>query len=113
MTNETVPDAALDAWESGELGADEKHAERASPELEAEVEDALELQMISIRLQKALLKELKLIADYYGVGYQPLMRDILGRWARTELSVIAHEMKRKIKDQEQVEAARQQKVAAG
>jgi hypothetical protein len=66
----------------------------APPELEAQVDDALGLHMISIRLEKQLIEEFKLLAEYYGMGYQPLMRDVLWKWARTELSVIVHDLKR-------------------
>jgi hypothetical protein len=80
-------------WDTGELGRDEKYVACAPPELKAEVEAALELQMISIRLQKDLIAELKLIADYRGIGYQPLMRDVLGRFARAEIMQIATELR--------------------
>lgn len=80
-------------WDTGELGKDEKYVACAPDGLKAEVEAALELQMISIRLQKDLIAELKLIADYRGIGYQPLMRDVLGRFARSEIMQIATEMR--------------------
>jgi uncharacterized protein (DUF4415 family) len=70
----------------------------APPELEAQVDDALGLHMISIRLEKQLIEEFKLLGEYYGMGYQPLMRDVLGKWARTELSVIAHDLKRQLQE---------------
>lgn len=75
-----------------------ERVEVASSELCAQVDDALDLQMISIRLQKQLIEELKLIAEYYGVGYQPLMRDVLEKWSRTELSVIVHDLKRQLSE---------------
>jgi hypothetical protein len=39
-----------------------------------------------------LIKDMKLIAEYHGVGYQPLMRDVLNRFARTELHTIAENL---------------------
>ena len=48
--------------------------------------------MISIRLQKDLIKKLKLIAKYHGIGYQLLIRDLLQRFARNELMQIAMEL---------------------
>lgn len=71
-----------DKWESGELGASEQHVRKVSPERERAVDDALGLQIISIRLQKALIEELKLIAQNEGIGYQPLIRQILTRFVR-------------------------------
>jgi hypothetical protein len=91
----------LDPWESGELGRSEEFARRAPPDLKAEIDDALELQMISIRLQKQLLSDLKFIADYRGIGYQPLVREVLSRFARAEMSAIARELQ----EQKQVREA--------
>jgi hypothetical protein len=88
---EAVP-VTPDPWESGELGRDPTQAECAPPELKLEIDAAIAMQPISIRLQKDLLAELKLIADYRGIGYQPLIRDILGRFARSELMTIAREL---------------------
>lgn len=76
----------------------DEEIEAASIELSVQIDDALDLKMISIRLEKQLLEEFKLIADYYGMGYQPLMRDVLGKWARTELSVITHELQRQLSE---------------
>lgn len=59
--------------------------------MEQLVENALELQMISIRLSKELLSDLKMIAQFHGVGYQPLMRDALERFATAEVKKIAIE----------------------
>jgi len=55
---------------------------------ETEIENALELQMISIRLQKELISNLKLIADHHNIGYQPLIRDLLNRFVKFELKDI-------------------------
>ncbi|MDI9239866.1 hypothetical protein QLQ15_13220 [Lysobacter sp. LF1] len=75
-------------WDSGKLGEDEAHVVVSSAEEERAVEDALGLQMISIRLQKTLLRDLKTIADHHGIGYQPMIRDLLNRFARSELEQI-------------------------
>jgi hypothetical protein len=80
-----------DAWEQGTLGRDEASVRRSSPAREHAVDDALGLQMISIRLPRELLSRVKLIAGYRGVAYQPLMRDVLGRWARAEMVEIARQ----------------------
>lgn len=79
-------------WESGKLGRDEAHVRVADPVEEVALDDALGLQLISIRLQGALIKDMKLIAEYHGVGYQPLMRDVLNRFAHTELHTIAENL---------------------
>ena len=52
------------------------------------LQDALGLQAISIRLPKELIKQYKLIAGFHGVGYQPLMRDVLQRFVKGALKEI-------------------------
>ena len=76
---------SVDAWEDGKLGRDEKFVKVADAAEEQAVDDALELKLISIRLPKKLISQFKLIGHFHGVGYQPLMRDILERYARTEM----------------------------
>ncbi len=83
----------VDLWESGALGQSAEHAVVAQGSKQ-EVDDALGLQLISIRLQKQLVGDLKKIAEYHGVGYQPMIRDLLNRFARSEiLSIIKERMK--------------------
>jgi hypothetical protein len=91
MKKSTGIAATSDAWEQGTLGRDEAFVRRSSPAREQAVDDALGLQMISIRLPRELLSRVKMIAEYRGVAYQPLMRDVLGRWARAEMVEIARQ----------------------
>jgi len=79
-----------EAWESGELGRDERYV-RVSDVKPGDLDDALSLQMISIRLQKELLEDLKFLARYHGMGYQPLMKQALRRFADAEMKRIAKE----------------------
>lgn len=79
-------------WENGKLGSDDKHVRRSTAEAEKSVDETLGLQMVSLRLQKQLVEQLKFIALYRGIGYQPLVRDLLNRFVRSELIDIAHEM---------------------
>jgi hypothetical protein len=102
MSDTAETNTSVSRWDTGELGRDEKFAERAPAELQEEIDAALELQMISIRLQKASIKDLKAIADYRGVGYQPLIRDVLARWVRAELSVIVREIQEQKKAREEI-----------
>lgn len=69
-----------EAWDTRELGASEEHAAVAGPEHLSALSDALSMQSISIRLPKEMIDAYKLIAAHHGVGYQPLMRDILQRF---------------------------------
>jgi hypothetical protein len=86
-TQEKIADTA-EAWDSGQLGNDEQYVRRAPPEAEAELDDALGLQAISIRLPKDLIEQFKLLAKIHGMGYQPLMREALKRFAAAEVKVI-------------------------
>lgn len=71
-------------WDSRELGASPEHAIKATDEVHQELTDALGLQLISIRLQKKLIEDLKFIAKSNGIGYQPLIRDLLNRFVLAE-----------------------------
>lgn len=61
----------------------------ASAEEMDELDEMLALKSISVRLQKKLIDDLKLIARVNGIGYQPLMRIVLTRFAESELRQIA------------------------
>ncbi len=81
--------ADADRWgPEGDMGNQANHVAPATQEDANAVNDALGLQMISIRLQRGLLQDLKLIADYHGIGYQPMIRDLLNRFVRSEISGI-------------------------
>jgi len=105
MSQKIKIESTEDAWDTGELGRDEKHVRRSAPEQEAMLDSALRMQPISVRLQTELIEQLKFIAKYHGIGYQPLMRDILARWARTEMLTIAQQMKEQLEAKETIEAA--------
>ena len=77
-----------EAWESRALGADEVHVGVADQSYETALDDALELQSISIRLPKQLINQYKLIAHFHKVGYQPLMRDVMARFVPNALKEI-------------------------
>lgn len=82
-----------DAWESGALGKDDEHAKRFEGDIDVEVDEALELQMISIRLPKYIINGFKFIASRNNdIGYQTLMRQILHRFVVCEMKRITTEM---------------------
>ncbi len=78
----------IEAWEEGILGRDEKYVAVADASHEAALDEALGLQAISIRLPRQLIEQYKLIAHFHGVGYQPLMRDVLARFVPNALKEI-------------------------
>lgn len=73
-----------EAWENRELGATEEYVRKASPEREKALDEKLELQIISIRLQKGLIDDLKDLAGEDGLGYQPYVRRVLTQHVRSE-----------------------------
>jgi uncharacterized protein (DUF4415 family) len=77
-----------EAWESEQLGADEKYARPADAETANRIDEAIGMQMISIRLDKSLIESFKLLGSFHGVGYQPLMRDALKRFVDGEMKSI-------------------------
>jgi predicted DNA binding CopG/RHH family protein len=92
MNNQTNDhDEEVCAWETGALGASAEHVKVASPAHHAAVDEALGLQMISIRLPKDLIEDLKFIASREHLGYQPLIRRVLLRFAAHEFKNIATE----------------------
>lgn len=96
-----------DAWDTRELGSSEAHVKVSDDLSEVEINDALELHPISIRLNKSLIEDLKMIADLHGLGYQPLVRQVLMRFADCEKKRILQEVHSK----EVTKPPRQKKVA--
>ncbi len=98
-------DAQL-AWDTRQLGASEEFAEGVDLQTEGSVDAALDLHLISVRLQKQLVKDLKFIAFAHGIGYQPLMRDVLTRFVEHEKKEIMRatvervELEEKMREQE-------------
>jgi predicted DNA binding CopG/RHH family protein len=62
-------------------------------EQEAEIDAALDLHAISIRLPKKLLEELKFIAKLNNIGYQPLIRNHLEVYVAAELKFIMQDFR--------------------
>ena len=89
-----------EAWESRAFGSDEAHVAVADQDHETALDDALELQSISIRLPKQLINQYKLIAHFHGVGYQPLMRDVMSRFVPNALKEILEAEQAKAKQAE-------------
>lgn len=87
-TNVTKIEDTIEAWEEGHLGADENFVQRVSAETQSSIDDTMGLQAISIRLPKELIENFKLIAKIHGMGYQPLMREALKRFAVAEQKIL-------------------------
>lgn len=74
-----------------EVGDDDANVTSVPKDEGDRIRDSLELQMISIRLQRRLIEDLKFIATAHGIGYQPLIRDILSRFVVHEKKLIISE----------------------
>lgn len=88
MTKKASIEGTAEAWETGALGRSDAHARKTSKEVAQQIDDALGLQAISIRLPKSTIEAYKNLAKLHGVGYQPLMRDAICRWADAELKMM-------------------------
>lgn len=64
--------AESEEWESGKRGA-----QSAAATDESALDEAMELQMISIRLPQSVVENLKALAKKEGIGYQPYTRQVL------------------------------------
>lgn len=84
-----------EAWDARTLGASDGHVVVAGDEHLTALDDALGLQSISIRLPKQMIEQYKLIAHFHGVGYQPLMRDVMARFVPNALKEILESEKEK------------------
>lgn len=107
MTNREKIPASDEAWDSGQLGMDEEFVKQVEEDIETQIDEALQLQPISIRLQKSLLDDLKAIGAIRGIGYQPLIRQILWRFADCEKKQILNERlaeANKVREQESQKA---------
>ena len=70
-------------WEARELGACGAYVKPSTLDGKA-VDEVLGLKAISIRLQTSMIDELKAIAARDGIGYQPLIKQVLARFIEEE-----------------------------
>ncbi|MBE1276332.1 CopG family antitoxin [Enterovibrio baiacu] len=104
-------DSTIEAWENGQLGRDEAYVEKAKLD-DFNLDESLALQMISIRLQKSLLEDLKNISQIRGIGYQPLIKQVLKRFVDAEVKMILREKAAEELKQQEQESANQERIAA-
>ncbi|MBU6455458.1 MAG: hypothetical protein KGS72_27045 [Cyanobacteria bacterium REEB67] len=64
-------------WESGQLGASPEHMQPAPAELEKEIDDAMNVEAVTIRLDKALVADLKNLAKDDELAFQAFLRKVL------------------------------------
>jgi predicted DNA binding CopG/RHH family protein len=98
---ESHDEKSWDEWDDGTLGRSAEHAKLSTAIDEEGLNETLGLQSINIRMPKDLLDDLKRIATINGIGYQPLMKQVLQRF-------VTCEMKQMLRDAADREAARKQ-----
>lgn len=106
MVKRTIP-ASDEAWDDRTLGADKEFVEVVDQASEESIDEAVGMQMISIRLQKSMIEDFKLIASLSGgLGYQTLMRQVLRRFVECEKKRLFREL---VSEKLQEEQKQQQK----
>jgi hypothetical protein len=94
MSNTRSIPGTDEAWDEGLLGRDMEFARVTDAESTAHIDDSLDLQLISIRLPKSLIEDFKDLAQLHGLGYQPLMRKALQRFAEGEKKMVLQDAAR-------------------
>lgn len=85
--------ASDEAWENRSLGNDEGFVKVVDEAQVANIDDASGMQMISIRMQKSLIDDFKMIASLNGdIGYQTLMKQIMQRFVDCEKKRIFNDL---------------------
>jgi uncharacterized protein (DUF4415 family) len=74
-----------EAWENGELGREAMHAEVSPKDVGIQVDEALDLEIISIRLEKDLIESFKILGKKYDISYKPLMRHALKSFIQSQI----------------------------
>jgi uncharacterized protein (DUF4415 family) len=75
-----------EAWENGELGREAKYAEASPKEVDIQVDKALDLEIISIRLETDLIESFQILGKKYDVSYKPLMRHALKSFIQSQIN---------------------------
>lgn len=91
MKNHDLDPVITKQWESGELGRSDEHVVVAEDSESLALDSALAMKLVSIRLPIPLIEALKAIAAHHEIAYQPMIRDLLVRFATSEVKQIAYE----------------------
>lgn len=88
MMNRALDPGVTAKWESGQYGRSDAHVAVAADEESLQLDTDLAMKLVSIRLPIPLIDALKAIAGHHGMAYQPMIRDLLMRFARSEFQQI-------------------------
>jgi hypothetical protein len=75
-------DADNELWETRKLGASPEHARVVSGKGDKALDESMGLQLLTFRIQKPIVDQLRQLAKLEGIGYQPLMRQVLVKYVR-------------------------------
>lgn len=89
-----------EAWEDGSLGREAEYVRVSKNVDEDALSEAAGLKPISIRLQQSLIDDYKMISEINGIGYQPLIRQVLKRFADAEKRRILRERASELREPE-------------
>ena len=98
MNMRTLDPAITEKWENGEFGRSEQFVSVAPEEESMQLDSDLAMKLVSIRLPIPLIEALKAIAGHHEIAYQPMIRDLLTRFARSEIQQIAAELDSKMRE---------------
>ncbi|KRG76176.1 hypothetical protein ABB30_10180 [Stenotrophomonas ginsengisoli] len=98
MNTRTHDEAINEKWENGEYGRSDEHVVVASDAIHEAFNQGMAMKLVSIRLPATLIETLKMIAEHHGIAYQPMVRDLLTRFARSELQQIVADLDAKMRD---------------
>lgn len=105
MNTHTLDQEITAKWESGEYGRSDEHVVVASESAHAELEQGMAMKLVSIRLPVGLIEALKMIAEHHEIAYQPMIRDLLNRFARSEFNQIMRDMDAKMRQAQEEESS--------
>lgn len=91
MNKKLIP-STDEAWEERILGADEQFVKVVDNDSAAKIDEAAGLQLISIRMHKSTIEDLKLIASINKIGYQTLMKQVMQRFVDCEMKQMCREL---------------------
>lgn len=98
MNTRTHDEANNEKWENGEYGRSDEHVVVASGSIHESFNQGMAMKLVSIRLPATLIETLKMIAEHHEIAYQPMVRDLLTRFARSELQQIVADLDTKMRD---------------
>ena len=79
-------------WDAKEFGASQEHAVKASNQALEDLHEAAGMKAVSIRMPIEMIQAYKYIAAHHGIGYQPMIKQILARFIESEQKMLANEL---------------------